>query len=190
VTEWWLASEAARSGMWPPQAAGRGVVAGSRTSARPPPALPPCRPSVFRPAFLAESHRRDALIVLVGVPQVNPWRSMARAAGGHRRPWGGHPGGGHRVGAAGRRGDDAAAPLSRRAGPKAEDGADLIGVEWRRRGDAVAGEGVRRRTCRRTGVGRRRRSDGRRGIEPRWVGTALHTCRLNRVWFRQKQLSR
>jgi hypothetical protein len=64
------------------------------------------------------------------VPQVNPLSSMARAAGGHLRPWGGHPGGGHRVGAAGRRGDDAAAPLSRRAGPEAEDSVDLIGVEW------------------------------------------------------------
>jgi hypothetical protein len=187
VTERWLESGAAWSGMRPPAVAGRGVVAGSITSSRPQPTLPPCRPSPFRPAFVAESHSRDALIVLVGGPQVNPWSSMARAAGGHRRPWGGHPGGGHRVGAAGQRGDDA--PLSRCAGPEAEDAVDLIGVEWRRRGDAVAGEGGRRRTCRRTGVGRRRRSDGRRGIETRCVGTALHTSRLNRVWFRQNQLS-
>jgi hypothetical protein len=72
VTERWLESGAAWSGMRPPAVAGRGVVAGSITSSRPPPTLPPCRPSPFRPAFVAESHSQDALIVLVGGPQVNP----------------------------------------------------------------------------------------------------------------------
>jgi hypothetical protein len=44
------------------------VVSGSITSARPPPTLPPCRPSPFWPALVAESHRRDALVVPVSGP--------------------------------------------------------------------------------------------------------------------------
>jgi hypothetical protein len=130
---------------------------------------------------------------------------MARAAGGHRRPWGCHPGGGHRVGAAGRRRDDAAAPLSRRAGPEAEDSVDLIG-------DALGCGGRRGSTAVREGGGRAggllwvgggaaamREEESRQGG---WeVGTALHCTsrlnrvflyfgrRLNRVWFRKNQLS-
>jgi hypothetical protein len=62
-------------------------------------------------------------------------------AGGRRASWSV----GHRVGTAGRWEDDAAVPLSSRAVARSAGMPllDLIEVEWRRRGDAIAGKGGR-----------------------------------------------
>jgi hypothetical protein len=148
------------------------VVADSSTSARPPPTLPPCRPSPFRPALVAKSHYRDALVVPVGGPLGQPmelhgsggrrasssvrWSSRRRAPGrrcateGRRR--GGAPvmpcqtqsGGRHRSdwGCGGRRGSMAVGEGGGRAG----------GLVWVG-GGAAMGEGE--------------------SSEPRWVRTAL-----------------
>jgi hypothetical protein len=141
-----VAAAAGRSGTWSPPAAAR---AGRQQP------FPPCLVSPFVPA--AESHRRTALVVPVGGPP--PGAFAWPAAGGHPCPRSGLRGGGSR--------DRRKVALrdvleTRRRRPyhvlalKAEDGVDLIGVDWTRAGmrwtpteDGGGGEADKGRTCRR-----------------------------------------
>jgi hypothetical protein len=64
------------------------------------------------------------------------------AAGAHPHPRGGRPGGGQALRGGGE--TTGRCPCSAAPELESEDGVDLIWVEWRRRGDAVAAEGGRR----------------------------------------------
>jgi hypothetical protein len=147
------------------------------------------------PAVVADNHRRATLLALVGSRPLGQPVELLGSGGCHQeRPHGRRPAaGGHprrswvgrldQGGAASRdwRVDKAAVPCIAVLELEAEDGVDLIGVEWRRHGDAVAGLGRQRRPARRTaGVGGRRHSDGRR---ERGLSLAHGRRTSMRVWF-------